>query len=482
MITTLLVFAAALFVLACLVNLGVPFRGRRSISARHKVLIAAWGSMFIGQLQLFRHDASLGGADAIQTGHLYQLLWMFLAGILVLKLVLSAKIAAKVWKLPLLAFLGFCFFAIASSAFSPLKALSLYKAMQILMDAALVIVACSELIRARKPELIVNVTVAMLSILLFVVVLGGILVPDLALAANQGALGASLRGVVPDIHPNELGLMAAIGLVVGVIRSANISSSLRVRFFWVALALLSGVVLFLAQARTSLAGALLALVLAGLLIKKLRWLAAGAFGSVLALFVYYQFIGSSLGVEDTVGHYVTRGTSTEQLQSLSGRTGLWEIGWRMFEDAPFFGHGYGAGVRVAGMAYGLPDGMNMHSSHMQVLVDMGAVGYAAWLVFVISTFAVVFKVMRKSIHFPADRYLAVEGMLVVFVIIFRSFLGHVLVSHQQNLMIFFAVYIYAMVKLVSYGMGESSDARPQISRKSNGVLPRRGSNLLARKD
>ena len=86
----------------------------------------------------------------------------------------------------------------------------------------------------------------------------------------------------------------------------------------------------------------------------------------------------------------------------------------------------------------------MHSSHVQVLVDSGALGYFAWLIFILGVARLVYKrTKRKKDISEIARMQNVENLLVVFVILFRSLLGHVLVAHQLNMMIFLAIYIYA---------------------------------------
>ena len=108
----------------------------------------------------------------------------------------------------------------------------------------------------------------------------------------------------------------------------------------------------------------------------------------------------------------------------------------------------------------------------------GGLGYLAWLAFVVGTGVLVIRVVKRSATVPVDRYPAVEAALIVFVIVFRSFLGHVLVSHQPNLMIFFAVYIYAAVKLVAYANAARDPASIPVPVPAATAF---GANVLARK-
>jgi O-antigen ligase len=437
-----------LFLVALVFNIPQGLNYLKSATPRQKVLILAWAAMFLGQAQIFSHTSAIRGDEALDTGRLYQLMWMFFSALLVLQLILTAKILAGIWRFPLIALFVFCFFAIASAAFSPAKAFTVYKAGQVLMDALLVVVASSESVRYRAPAFIANVTMVLVSLLLFSVTACALIVPQLAFVANEGAIGKSLHGVIPTIHQNELGLMAAIGLIVGTIRAFSEGGNKRAKFYWIAVALMAGLVLFLAQARTSLAGAAIALLMLGLLIRRLRWLSGGIVFAGVCLGIYFMLGGTLPGAEKTVELYVTRGNSAEQLSTLSGRTILWGIGWEMFTDSPYFGHGYAAGVRMDGPKYGLASGTNMHSAHMQVLVDMGAFGYLAWISFVLGVAYIVYRNFSQTGRRSSDYDYTVEAGLVVFLIIFRSFLGHVLVTHQFNMMIYLSVYIYAMSSII----------------------------------
>ena len=444
MITALLASAFVALLLAMAVNVPAGLAYVRRATPRQKLLAFAWFAMFIGQAQIITHDASFTGIGSLEGGRVYQLLWMFVAGIVSLQLVLTSRIVKGAWRFAIVALFAYCFFAIASAAFSPAKALTLYKSAQVIIDAFLVVVSCSELIRARSPHFLVDITLTLVALLLLGVLAGGLFVPDSAFIANEGALGKSLRGVVPAIHPNELGLMAAIGLVVGLVRVIDPSYGKLRRILWLALVLAGFVVLFLAQARTSLAGAALAVIFSGFLLKRLRPLSWSILVASIAVVAYYQ-LGGSLGIEDEVTLYVTRGVSDEHIKNLSGRTELWAAGWEMFKDAPLFGHGFSAGVRMLGPEYGIPFGINMHSSHMQILVDVGLVGYLAWISFVVSASVIIFRNIPRFAQGTSGRSRAAEAGLITFVILFRSFLGHVLVTHQYNLMIFLSIYIYAVV-------------------------------------
>jgi len=448
MLNIVLIFEVALFSIAGIAVLPHLFKYWRSLDRNEKVLTYAWSAMIFGQNQIFAHADIVQGVSSIDAGAIYQLTWMLVAGLISLPIFLSARIPSSVWRLPVVALTVYVFCALGSAGLSIAPAFTIYRASQVAIDLALLLVAYSTLKKSGKPDHLIIVSVFWLVILLLSVLLGALIVPDEAFFTNEGALGESLRGVVPNIHPNELGLMAAIGIVVGIVRGLGGAARGWRRVFWFSVALISGTILFLAQARTSLGSSLIALFAVGFMVRRLRWLAYVMVGVGIFVGAYYMFNGGKLGVEDEIVTYARRGSSDKNLETLSGRTVLWQIGWEMFKDSPVLGHGFETGVRNEGVKYGLALGTNMHSAYLQVLVDTGALGSIAWLIYVFGMSAITYKYYRyvKKSDEPTHMF-AVEILLVVFVILFRSFLGHVLVSHQMNLTIFLSIYLYTVLQL-----------------------------------
>ena len=139
-----------------------------------------------------------------------------------------------------------------------------------------------------------------------------------------------------------------------------------------------------------------------------------------------------------------------QLTTISGRTELWKAGWRMFEASPIVGHGFQAGVRMAGAEFGVMPGTNMHNGHMQVLVDSGLLGYITWILYTVPMLWAAISALKKR-YLPLKNEVGrfhLEISLVMFIIFFRTFLGQILVTHQISTLLFLGAYLY----IVSYGI------------------------------
>jgi O-antigen ligase len=254
---------------------------------------------------------------------------------------------------------------------------------------------------------------------------------------------------MPYLNPNEIGFIAAVTGVVALRRIPDAGTA-KLKYLYFASLVTSLVALFFAQARTSTVAFTLMVIVSGIVIRRLRWVSVAAIIATLSLLAYFLVTGRSLGIEDTVLQYLERGVSEENLETMSGRTVLWDIGWTMFLDAPLFGHGFEAGVRFSDESYGLW-GAHMHNAHMQVLVNSGALGYLLWVSMVIAVSVLLIK-MRKHLNLTvateAGRF-HFEILLVMGITWIRTVTGSVLVFHQYSLLIFMAMMVYIALTLKS---------------------------------
>ena len=448
MLNTLLIIGLVPFLLALLINIPNILKSYSSVRGKLFWFSVACAAMFIGQGQMFSHAGYSATSSEFGAGIYYQLGWMLFAGVLLSSLLLTTGFSAGARRLPIIMLLIYAVIGIATSGYSPAIMFSIYKSSQVFLDFILIVVAVYLLVKHERPELVFNLTIFLLSLVILSAALGGVLIPELAYRElyGVGAFGHTLNGVYPQVHSNELGLLSAALVVVSLRRSAEKELGKTRRFYWLSLCLLSLVVLIGAQARTSIFSLTLSLLVMTYLLPKLRWVSVALVLGVVCIGFYYVISGSQLGVEGDVTNYLRRGSSDEQLQTISGRTELWKVGWKMLEASPLFGHGFQAGVRMSGGEFGLPSGTNMHNGHMQVLVDSGLVGYIAWILYVIPMLWLAMSVLKKQ-YFPIKALTGrfhLEVCLVMFIIFFRTFLGQILVTHQISTLLFLGGYIYVL--------------------------------------
>lgn len=444
MTTTILCLAAGIYLLGLLVAVPRFLSALRGVKGDLRLAIFAWAAVFIGQGQMFAQDDFVKGLGSSRIGELYQAGWMMIGGFAILTALLNLKgnIRGPKGSLALKAFTLYGLTGIASLAFSPSPMLTAYKTAQILMDAALIMVVLSALKQTNRPRIMLEFSYFLLLILLASAAMGSFFWPEMAFQNIEGAFAGVLRSVYPQVHANELGLLSSIMLIVSMRRLYERRTGV-LRFYWSCSAVLAGAVLFYAQARTSLASCAFALIVMSIYIPRMRTLAAvGILAATVVLASEWMGGDVNLSLENTTANtYLRRGASDEQIETLSGRTDLWRAGWVMFKDSPIVGHGMDAGVRLGGLDYGVASGTNMHSSHLQILVNNGILGYLAWLVFVVSVSRAIWRA-PGSIRLEQGRF-RLEMILIAFVILFRTLMGHVLVTHAFSLLIFIALFVSA---------------------------------------
>lgn len=410
-----------------------------ALSGRHKLVVLSWVVMFAGQGQIFSRENTHGYISTLKSGEIYQLVWMLIGSFLIFLCLFRNRYHPKCSRVPVLALLLYSAVGMVSALVSPAPALTIYKAGQIFLDVILLVVAISASIESGQCRLFYNLSYILLSLILMCAALSAIFVPDIAFQNIEGAFAGVLSSVYPQVHANELGLLSAISLIISVNRL--FSRNIRHKLFYFSVTILASIVLFYAQARTSIASFSLAFIVMTFAIPRMRFFSVSI---VLTLFIFfgYRIINTEFDInisETEVGTYLRRGASDKQIESLSGRIGLWHAGWEMFKDSPLIGHGMDAGVRSGGLRYGLVDGTNMHNSHFQVLVNTGVLGYFFWLLFIITATSAVVAIPKQS--FLAISGFRLEMLLVLFVILFRTFMGHVLVTHAFSMIFFYSTVV-----------------------------------------
>lgn len=401
----------------------------------------AWIAMFLSVAVFVGHTYT-SDSVSLDRAALIQLAWVGLACLLLaLSLAGSRPWIGLLASAPIWLFLAYGLGGIATSMFSPRPLFSAYKAGLVVVDALLAAGLLSLALRGRLKR-VSNLMIALVMLAIGGALLGAVLWPAEALQPKPGVFGVMLYGVLPMLHPNELGMWAGIVTVISFARG-YVGSRARVRWGWFLLCAASVVVVLLAQSRTSVAAILLSLLV---LVPYLARTRATAVAGLAAL----GLIGVSLigivavlvGPEVLFGpiiDYLQRGQDEGGLATLHGRIWAWaNVGWPMFMESPVFGHGFDAGVRFAS---NLTVG-HLHNSYFQVLANSGLLGFIPWFAaFVITSVRVVQHAWRYRSAPTLQRIDALVPLLILIGLLARSWTGSVLVSHAWSTMIFLAMAV-----------------------------------------
>jgi O-antigen ligase len=106
------------------------------------------------------------------------------------------------------------------------------------------------------------------------------------------------------------------------------------------------------------------------------------FKDILIACMVLLLFGIAFG--DTIQTYLVRGAALETIQSLSGRTEMWQAAWQSFLAHPLVGQGYGVGGRSLFLTtLANFEGQTISSLHnglLELLTGVGLLGLVPWIV------------------------------------------------------------------------------------------------------
>ncbi len=262
----------------------------------------------------------------------------------------------------------FVAWALASTLWSPLRAVSLGQAVSL---TVLWLLALCIAMLWRSPhdtsKILCSLSVAML---LYSTIM---LASYIAFPKDPG-LGRFSHSLA---HPSTAGATASLGIVVLV----------AVRLLWgwrwsavllVPGMLIHGGVTLMALDRTSMALAVGMVIVLLCVFANRAWLAAACVGlSVVGTLYLIADPGLEIagnGAEAVVAR-VTRGQTIEQLRSFSGRDEIWEVMWESVAQSPWIGHGFFVTSKTGEIdVWGRTGNFTAHNAFFQALVSTGLVG------------------------------------------------------------------------------------------------------------
>jgi O-antigen ligase len=476
---SILLILSCAYVIALLASARPLLRQIVTPNGKARALQFAWLIMLVGSALWITREGAVTGVTSLDASAVLQIGSAIMAmGICALAFLKAGWVSGK-GLLPASLLIVYGFLGVAAAGYSPIPMLSVYKAGLVIVDGLLVVALISFIRKEADVRALFELTYFVFTVYLVGAAIGGVLWPELAYKEIGGLFGVIMNGTLPYMNANELGFLSVVIAVISLHRLSEQSPPVPKLYYLASLAL-SGFMLILSQARTSIAAFVVVLVFLTMYLPRMRKL---AFPLIIAGGIFVIFAGLE-SVEDVAVEYLRRGATDQQLETLSGRTGLWEYGWNMIMAAPIFGHGFEAGVKYGGVKFGIPIGAHMHNAHMQVVVNSGFAGYVVWLSMIlivcVATTAIFFRTRREK-NIKRMGYEA-ELVSILIIILIKTVTGSLLVSHQNSLMLFMAIMVYMAHSRVTWS---ADSARERVAVASDNVLfppgPANGSRLLRHK-
>lgn len=200
----------------------------------------------------------------------------------------------------------------------------------------------------------------------------GVTVADPAIAFFKDETGMRLQGVAG--HPNSLGAQSAIMICLLLVCRAR--RYLRAAAIYPLLALAMAC-LVLSDSRSSMLAALLAWCVVQVRSNRPRARTIGFVGGAAGVALFLAATEGLIPSTSQILADLSRSGQASEIATLSGRTELWRLTWRMMLNHPFLGYGFNTAEIVLTPVWFTPipsASANAHNMLLQSLLTLGMLG------------------------------------------------------------------------------------------------------------
>lgn len=324
----------------------------------------AWFLLLLGTLSFTDASAAVALSGQLNASNILRYVCVVLALMLIAP---ELRSQIRISFNPLWLFAAYAAICVVSVLWSVSPVVTLGKAVELAAATATVVFAANRSPDGRTLIRLLNVTFAFGAAMLAVAAAGyllgfaGFSVPSKGLIAQQ--LDTWF------LSANGVGYVSALTATVALGAALRRSNGWQPFLALYALALTTAV---LAQSRTGL----LAFILGSLLVLAIR----RRFKTLLA--ACGMLLVLALAFSQTIETYLIRGEATENLQTLSGRSVMWQAAWQSFLEHPLAGRGFGVGGRslflttLAGFGVQIS---SLHNGVLELLTGVGLLGFVPWM-------------------------------------------------------------------------------------------------------
>lgn len=309
---------------------------------------------------------------------------------------------------------------VISTAWSVYPVWTFYRSIEYWIDVALLAAIVSTISSASQYKTFLDWTWTLYFMTLISVWVGLIIWPSKALEPSLGLIGFDLNGVVPDIHYNTVGEIGAVLAAIALARLLSYPRGTSRRAAYTLILSAGSLTLFFSQARSAIAGFLVAVILILLLSGRRKLLLS----ALLACIGLVPFGGVFVT-------YFLRGQDPEMFASLSGRVDWWEFGWQQLMKSPLTGLGAYTSRFAVLAAIGQSETSAIHSTYVEIIVGTSFWGLVPALVALIGTWWVLIISLRNYPRNSPERQIAIEAIAVLAILTVRSIFTTEFIQHPS---------------------------------------------------
>ncbi len=318
--------------------------------------------------------------------------------------------------------------SILSTTWSAAPAFTLFRSVEYLLDLSVLAALVATLDSVEEYEKFANWTWTLLGLLVLSAWIGAIVDPSDALLEgySYGPLRVRLEGVWPNIDANSIGEYCAILGSISLCRLLDDPDRKYDRAWYRLLFIAAIVTLIYTQTRADVAAFLVSLFL--LLLLTRRFLLGAVVGITVSLAGVILVSFTNFG--STVTSYLLRGQSVSEAEALTGRLDFWQYAFQKISERPWTGYGgYAGGRFVVLPGLGIPGNTEVLNTLVESFLDIGIWGPIVIITVLVSIAWYLFRSSRSPFLIQSENHFAVEILLVLSIIVVRSFFTGNITGH-----------------------------------------------------
>ena len=154
---------------------------------------------------------------------------------------------------------------------------------------------------------------------------------------------------------------------------------------------------------------------------------------IIIAFVAYYIYNSTNIMQSVVKKITDTKLSGD---TMNGRLFLWQIAEDSFKESPI----YGVGLK----SIYLKTGMDVHNVYLQIIAETGIIGFATFVIGIVSIVIKSFSNLNKALVYENDTYIKVAasfGFLLIIYLLVYGFVGNTFIDYLPIMLFVLAVFL-----------------------------------------